>query len=115
MNRHKVALEIQYAANPLAVVHELQKAMMTVFIDEHKPVREDPAVWLLVDKLASMFNNSRLDVARYSDCVNACEAQLKQEEEPDYVEDTDEITADDGHAALRGVDEHHREFAVGAS
>lgn len=112
MNRFKVALEIQLAANPMGVAHELQKAMIAAF-SEGIPVREDPAVWLIVDKLASLFNNSRLDVDRYGQCAEACRAHLKKEE-TEYVEDTDSITADDGHATLHSLDGHHSELAVGA-
>jgi len=112
MNRFKVALEIQLAANPMGVTHELQKAMSAAF-SEGIPIREDPAVWLIVDKLASMFNNSRLDVDRYGQCAEACRAQLKKEE-TEYVEDTESITADDGHAALRSLDGHYPEPAMGA-
>jgi hypothetical protein len=113
MNRYEIALKIQDAANPLAVVNELQKAMKTVFLDENKPIREDPAVWLIVDKLASMFNNSRLDVDRYGQCAEACRAQLKKKES-EYVEDTESITVDDGDTALRSLDGHHPKLAVGA-
>ena len=113
MNRFKVAMEIQLAANPMGVVHELQKAMSAAFL-EGIPVREDPAVWLIVDKLASMFNNSRLDMIRYGDCTAACRAQLEKEESH-YVEDTKDLATNDGDAALRSLDGHHRELVVGAS
>ena len=103
MNRFEVALQIQLAANPLAVVHELQQAMMTVFLEEGTLIREDPAVWLIVDKLASMFNNSRLDVDRYGQCVEACQAILNPKE-PEYVEDTERIPADDGDIAVLSLD-----------
>ena len=112
MNRFKVALEIQLAANPMGVAHELQKAMSAAFL-EGIPVREDPAVWLIADKLASMFNNSRLDVDRYGQCAEACRSQLKKKE-TEYVEDTESITADDGDTALRSLDGHHPKLTVGA-
>jgi hypothetical protein len=114
MNRYEIALKIQDAANPLAVVNELQKAMKTVFLDENKPIREDPAVWLIVDKLASMFNNSRLDVERYGQCTEACRSQIEKKE-TEYVEDTESIAADNSDTSPRSLDEHHRKLAVGTN
>lgn len=103
MNRFQTAIAIQDACNPSGIAHALLDAMREARAEGQFMLTEDPAVWLIVHKLATLFPW----IVDYSDPEGqfhhhwqTCQHRIHPTKEPDYVEDTAEHTQEHhGHLA----------------
>jgi hypothetical protein len=87
MNRFQTAIAIQDACNPSGVAHSLLQAMTEARAEGQFTLTEDPAVWLIVQKLASLFPGvASYNVDPFSTHWQAC-VEAAHPKEPDYVED----------------------------